>query len=77
MFCSGNPHLLGQEYSNLPKILSVFGDILETELVDESLTLRIVAIIKQFQTKLPEVMQKIWSMLSPTQQQKLKKFITH
>jgi len=42
-----NPHLLGSGMSNLPRIVSTFAEVLTTELVDEPLQQRIVALLKQ------------------------------
>jgi hypothetical protein len=75
---SSNPHLLGPGYQNVPKILSIFGEILETELVDEEITKRIVNILRQMQTGLPgELLNTAYSTLSPLCQQKLGKAVQH
>jgi len=68
---SSNPHILGQDYANLPKILDIFSSVLDTNLVDGDLTLRMVNILKQMQTSLPAAAQKAVAGLSGEKQQKL------
>jgi len=63
-----NGDLLGPGYQNLPKILSIFGDILGTELIDENITNRIIQLLKKFP---PELIHKSWNSLSQGHQQKL------
>jgi hypothetical protein len=74
---SNNPHILGASYANLPKILSVFADVLGTDLINEELAHRIVNILKQIRSGLPaEVLQHCWGSLKPEQQQKLQQAIS-
>ena len=74
---SNNPHLFGEGYQNLPKILSIFAEILETSLIDDNLIQRIVRILKQLQSNnLPqELLQKAWTSLPQEQQLKLQRAI--
>jgi len=61
--------ILGQGYQNLVKIVSVFADVLGTDLVDDTITLRIVTILKQMQQIVPaNVMQTAWANLTPEHQ---------
>jgi hypothetical protein len=54
--------------------LSIFAEILETELIDEPLTGRIKNVLKTIQTNISaDVLQKIWASLNSPQQQKLQK----
>jgi len=70
-----NPHILGQGFTNLPKILSIFAVILESELIDETISQRVVNILKQMRTGIPgDVVQRAFSSLPPEQQQKLSKY---
>jgi hypothetical protein len=73
-FSSSNPHLLGQGYQHIPKIVSVFGEVLGTDLIDEEITKRIVNILKQMQSALPaDLLQRAFTALPPQSQQKLVK----
>eukprot|EP01118_Nematostelium_gracile_P003268 TRINITY_DN1371_c0_g1_i5.p1 TRINITY_DN1371_c0_g1~~TRINITY_DN1371_c0_g1_i5.p1 ORF type:complete len:1087 (+),score=330.68 TRINITY_DN1371_c0_g1_i5:98-3358(+) len=72
MIEQNNPHLLGQNYANVPRIVSIFAEIFETELIDAELTKRIVNILKGMQSALPaELLSASYSVLTPTNQQKL------
>jgi hypothetical protein len=74
---SNNADLLGPGYSNLPKILSIFGAVLETELINEQLKQRIVAILKQMQKVLPtDALQGVWATLSDEHKHKLTRAVT-
>jgi len=69
---TSNPHVLGQGYQNIPRILAIFGHILETDLINEEITKRIVNILKQIQTGLPaDLLQRAFGTLPPLSQQKL------
>lgn len=75
--CSNNPHIFGASYANLPKVLSVFADVLGTDLINEELGHRIVNILKQIRSGLPQdVLQHSWGALKPEQQQKLQQAIS-
>lgn len=67
-----NQFLIGSQAENLPKIVQVLGDILKTELINETITKRIVNIIKGMRASLsPEVMGKVWQTLNDVQRSKL------
>jgi len=68
---SNNAFVLGANNVNLHKILTVFGQIIGTDLIDPPLQVRIVNILKQIQ---PNVLQASWQNLSPEQQAKLRNF---
>jgi hypothetical protein len=68
--------ILGPQYEHLPKVVSVFAEILGTSLVDGNLTRRITTIIKGLQQLPPEVLQKTWSSLPPEAQAKLQAALT-
>jgi len=65
--------VLGQQLQNAPKIVSVFADALQTDLVNEELSVRMVTILKQIGTLLGsrENLGRIWVTLNQSQQQKL------
>jgi len=74
---SMNPHIIGPNYANVPHILAIFGEILGTDLIDETLAKRIVNALKQLQTSVPaDVITKSWTSLNPTHQQKLQQAIS-
>jgi len=74
---SNNQFLFGQNYSNLSKILSIFGTILGTKFVNEEVTKRIIIILKQMQTSMPgQLLSHAWGMLTSEQQQKLQRSMT-
>jgi len=63
---------LGENLSNLKKILEVMAQTLATELIDEEITAQYVHILKQFQTTIPSnVLQAVFASLTPEFQQKL------
>ncbi len=71
---SGNPHVMGPNSRNLPKILGVFGSILEGASVDEGLLGRIVAIWTRMQQAMPAPMlAQLWAMLNEQQRGALSK----
>lgn len=69
------PHLLGEGgLRNLPKLVSVFGEVLETELVDEATTTRIKNILRSlFSTLPPETFASIAGTLTDEQRAKLQR----
>jgi len=74
---TSNAYIFGQNFSNLPKILSIFGEILETDLIDETIERRIKSILKQLQSSLQgNVLQTVWGSLALPQQQKLHKAVS-
>lgn len=73
---SSNTLVLGQGFENVPKIVSIFGYIVGTDLVDEDLVKRIVRALQQMQSGMPaQVLQGAWAGLSQEQQQKLQQFM--
>lgn len=68
LFCTmienGNVHLLGHDFANLPKILTIFCEILTTKLIDEALTSRIVNIVQSFRTKFPTQLQNAYNTIA-------------
>eukprot|EP01113_Clastostelium_recurvatum_P002059 TRINITY_DN1085_c0_g1_i2.p1 TRINITY_DN1085_c0_g1~~TRINITY_DN1085_c0_g1_i2.p1 ORF type:complete len:1100 (+),score=314.59 TRINITY_DN1085_c0_g1_i2:117-3416(+) len=45
--------LLGNGFANLPKVLSIFGQVLETDLIDEPLTARMSQLLKTMRGSIP------------------------
>ena len=56
---ASNVHLLGAQHERLPDILLVFGQILESDVIDEPLTTRVVHLLKQVHSGLPHVLQQL------------------
>lgn len=65
-----NPHVFGQNYSNVGKIVSIFAEVLGTELVDDELTQRMSVLLKQLVTQMPQA----FASLPAEQQQKLSQY---
>merc|ERR1712137_176562 len=66
--------LLGENFSNLPRILQLFSSVMGTNLVSNDTCQTMISIIKQMQADFPgELMQQAWVMLSPAQQENLRK----
>jgi hypothetical protein len=64
--------LLGAEYQNLSKVLDVFATVLRTELVDDSITERMLEIMKRMQASLPpHILQNAFNALSLEKRNKL------
>jgi hypothetical protein len=69
-----NSHLIGQNYQNLPKILSIFAHVLDSNLIDSQTGERIVNILKKMQQMFPATtLQQAISLLPTEQQKKLDK----
>ncbi len=69
---SNNPHIIGQQFNRLPAILSIFAHVLNTNLINEQITNRIVNILKQMRTSYqPELLQSVWGSLSDEHRSKL------
>jgi hypothetical protein len=74
---SSNPYIIGTNFQNLPRILTIFAEILDTDLVDEPLTHRIKVIISQIRNGVSaETLQGAWGSLQPTHQQKLQPYFS-
>jgi len=64
--------LLGAEYQNLSKVLDVFATVLRTELVDDSITERMLDLMKRMQASLPpHILQNAFNSLSLEKRNKL------
>jgi len=67
-----NAIIMGQTYSNLPKVLSIFGQVLGTDLINENIQQRIVNILKHMRTTFAqEILGSAWGNLTEDQRQKL------
>lgn len=67
-----NSHLIGQNFQNLPKVLSIFAHVLDSELIDSQTRERIVNILKKMQQTFPAAtLQQIIGLLPNEQQKKL------
>ena len=56
---ASNVHLLGAQHERLPDVVLVFGQILESDVIDEALTTRVVHLLKQVHAGLPHVLQQL------------------
>ncbi|XP_059155323.1 importin-5-like [Physella acuta] len=67
-----HPGIMGENAANLPKVLSIVGETLHRELIQEDtpLYLRLVNIVKQVQSN-PDIFQECVSQLSENQKQAL------
>lgn len=73
---SSDPRFIGENYMNVPKLLSIILSILGTSLVDEQTTRHAVDLIKGMQAKYPaEVLQNATAILSDQQRQKLQQAV--
>jgi len=64
-----HPSVLGKDWSNLPKIVGIFATVLDTDLIDEEITMRIRNILKQMQVNVPQaILQQTFLALTPPQQ---------
>ena len=54
-----NPHLLGANHERLAEIIIVFGQILNTDLVEEETSTRIANLLKQVKGGLPHILQQV------------------
>eukprot|EP01119_Soliformovum_irregulare_P006133 TRINITY_DN1791_c0_g1_i1.p1 TRINITY_DN1791_c0_g1~~TRINITY_DN1791_c0_g1_i1.p1 ORF type:complete len:1082 (-),score=281.10 TRINITY_DN1791_c0_g1_i1:40-3285(-) len=73
---SNNPHMLGPNGANLPKIIQVMATVLFTDLIDEDLHKRIVNILKNIQQGGSPLLQQAWQSLTPELQAKLQRAIS-
>jgi len=73
---SNNPCLLGPNNSNLSKIVSVFGDVMGTELVDADTSNRIIKICQRIaQILAPKPLAELFFSLSQKQQKNLAPYL--
>eukprot|EP01110_Echinostelium_bisporum_P009977 TRINITY_DN3465_c0_g1_i1.p1 TRINITY_DN3465_c0_g1~~TRINITY_DN3465_c0_g1_i1.p1 ORF type:complete len:1087 (+),score=415.45 TRINITY_DN3465_c0_g1_i1:159-3419(+) len=70
-----NGAIMANNVQNIGKVVQVLASALDTDLIDEPLTARSLAILKQIQAQLPGEIQRIWSSLSPTEQAHLQKYL--
>jgi hypothetical protein len=67
-----SPHIFGQNYQNLPKVLNIIGHVLGTELIDSQTGERMIKIIKTIQQTIPsDTLRQALSLLPNEQQRKL------
>lgn len=65
-----NPIVLGQGSKNIPKILQIIADIVDTKLVNEETNKAIIQILKQLSSQ-PQMLQQAAALLTHDQQKKL------
>jgi len=74
---SFSPHAFGNQFQNLPKILSIFGQICETSLINDEIHNRIVAIVKRIIASCPpDVIQQLFTSLSNEHKTKLQRLVS-
>ena len=56
---ASNTHLLGANHEHLPQVICVFAQVLNSDLIDETLNPRIANLIKQVHFGLPHVLQQL------------------
>jgi hypothetical protein len=67
---ANNPIILGQGSKNIPRLLQIFADIVDTKLVNDETNKSITQILKQLSSQ-PQILQQAAALLSQEQQQKL------
>jgi predicted RNA methylase len=65
-----NPIILGQGSKNIPRLLQIFADIIDTKLVNDETNKNIREILKQVSSQ-PQLLQQAAALLTQEQQQKL------
>lgn len=59
-----NPVLLGENFCNLPRIITIFGEVLGTDFLEEEQHNRMLALLRTIQASLPaELLQSVWGQL--------------
>jgi hypothetical protein len=72
-----NSRVFGQNYQNLPKILSIFAHVFGSDLIDSKTGERIITILKKMQQAFPAAaLQQAISILPTEQQKKLQQLFT-
>eukprot|EP01097_Dermamoeba_algensis_P002108 TRINITY_DN1837_c0_g3_i1.p1 TRINITY_DN1837_c0_g3~~TRINITY_DN1837_c0_g3_i1.p1 ORF type:complete len:1076 (-),score=326.43 TRINITY_DN1837_c0_g3_i1:39-3266(-) len=71
---SNHPHLLGAGGQNLPRLLTILVDLLDSDLVDQAVSTRVVNILKQTKTLIP--MEQLSVLLNDEQKGKWTKYIS-
>ena len=76
-----NAALLGANHERLPEIICVFGQILDTELLEDEYEERVINILRQIRTGLPHVLQALpqhpgFAKLTPEQRSALEQAIS-
>ncbi|KAL0479253.1 importin-beta [Acrasis kona] len=74
MITANNPLVLGEASSNLPRLLRIFSEIVDTHLVNDETQKQIIQILNQLNSQ-PQMMQQAASFLTPDQISKLSKAI--
>jgi len=71
--CSNNPHILGANNKNLPRIAAIFGTIVDTDAVSAATNQRVIRIWQQLQTIPQPMFQQLWTILPLQCRQRLAK----
>jgi hypothetical protein len=69
--CSNNPYVWGDNYANLPHVLLILVDILDTELSNDELNPRIRAVLTGMHASDPSLLAAAAQQITPEHQQKL------
>jgi hypothetical protein len=72
---SNNPVILGQGSKNIPRLLQIMADIVDTKLVNDDTNKAIIQILKQLSSQ-PQLLQQAAQLLSGEQQKKLQAAMT-
>lgn len=69
---SGNPHIIGPQYSHMPHIIKVFSQVCNTYLVNPDTNIRIGTVLHNMQPHLPPGMvQSVWTSLTEPERNNL------
>jgi len=68
---ANNAHILGENFSNLPRILAVFADIIGSKLVKKETTAEIIEIVKGMQVQIPNIVAAAFQSLPQNKQERL------
>jgi len=72
MLESSNPHIIGENFKNIPHIIKIFATVTNTDLVTNEIDTRIARILQQMQASLPpQVVQSIWASLTEEERGRL------
>jgi len=64
-------HILGENYKNLGKILSIFADVIESRVIKKSTSKSLVNIVKNMQEKIPQLTNEAYNSLPKSKQERL------
>jgi len=72
---SDHPYIFGDNYSNLPKILSIFSHSILTKYAKKETSEQMISLLFQMKSKQPELFLNTFKMLPSPSQEKLSRFL--